>query len=338
MADALNFSAFNPTERPAQIAEATAAGKVIRCGWIPPHERTAAQNRVDAAIQATMPRFSLRGRFTAAERRYPLWKAGKQLLGKFLPYNWQQTGSCVGAGGGNMAKTAMAVEIVLKGENEEYKELWWPFTYGRSRFRGGLKGKGEGSFGSAWAEAAIKDGTFEIDPAGLPDLPDFKIDDNWIIQPAGIEMDWSDGGKIGEQWLTVGRTHLFKTAARMKSKEECFEAIANGYPLTQASSFGFRNPKIKGAKFPIRVAEWNGTWHHQTWIDETWDHEELSGVYFRWGNNWGPDAHGAPTGDEPPGGIYIHESLMDRLCREGEVYAFSGYNGFPARELNFSAF
>lgn len=338
MADELDFSAFKAESRAEQVADATAAGKAVNFGWVPPHRRTPAQNKADAANQADMPRFTLRGRFAAAERRYALWKANRAVLGKDLAYIWQQTGSCVGAGGANCARTAMNVEIALKGEPEEYREFWWLYAYGRCRFHSGIRGRGEGAFGSGFAKAAVTDGMLEMDPAGLPDLPDYKAVDGWLVQPAAVEMDWSDGAKIGEQWLAAGRAHPFKTAARLRNKDECFEAIANGYPLTQASSFGFRNPQVKGTRFPIRVATWNGTWNHQTYVDEVWDHPELNGIYYRWGNNWGPDAHGKPTGDEPAGGVYIHESLMDRLCREGEVYAFSSFDGFVARELNFSAF
>lgn len=334
MAEVCNFDAFGS---PTEILEATRAGKEINCGWIPPHDRTAAQKKLDAEVQAKLPRFTIRGRFAADKRRYPLWMAAKILTGKFARYNWQQTGSCVGAGGDNCHKTLLPIEILLKGDLEELKDVWWPFAYGRSRFHGGIRGRGEGSFGSAWAEAITTDGCFEDDEAGGK-LPDFTVRDGWLVISSKTELDWSDGAKIGQEWLTKGKTHIVKTMARMRNKDDCFEAIANGYPLTQASSFGFRGTKIQGSQHPIRVAVWNGTWHHMTYVDEAWDHPELNGIYFRWGNNWGPDAHGAPTGDEPPGGVYIHEKTMDQLCKEGEVYAMSGAEGFPAQSLDFGAF
>ena len=340
MAEELDFSAFDGATRFDQLAEATARGAVIKCGWIPPDARTPQQAGIDAAIRAALPRFTIRGRFTAKERRYPLWQAAVTLFGRHLKYNWQQTGSCVGAGGGNMAKTAQCVEIVLKREPKEYRELWWPYTYGRSRFLAGIGGRGEGSIGSAWAKAATTaaGGFFEIDPTGFPDLPDYKEQDGWLVQPAKVELEWSDGGAISDQWVRLGSTRLFHTAAQMRSAEDCAEALMNGYPITQASMFGFSNPRVKGSQFPIRVAEWNGQWSHQTYIDEVWDHPELNGLYFRWGNNWGPTAHGKPTGDEPPGGVYISARTLDQICRTGEVYAFSAFDGFPARDLDFSAF
>lgn len=340
MADELDFSAFRPAERLDKVAEATALGKTVNCGWVRPDQRTTEQKRAHEGIVAAMPRFGIRGQFTAAERRYPLWKAGKAVLGKFLPYVFQQTGSCVGAGGCNMLMTAMAVEIALKGESEEFKVPWWLFTYGRSRYRAGMRGPGEGSIGSAWAEAVTKDGSFEIDPAGAPDLPDYKEQGGWIVQPSRVELEWSDGGRIQEVWLKLGVVHRFKTAAPVRSADEAAQAIINGYPLTQASDFGFRpmSPAPRGNP-PVRVVEWNGRWSHQTYIDEYWDHP-TEGELFRWGNNWGPDAHGPPTGDEPPGGVYIQKRTLDQIIRSspGEVIAFSGYDGFPARELNFAAF
>lgn len=336
MAESLDFSAFKST---AEILDATRRGKTVACGWIPPHERTAAQKKADAETLLSLPRFSIRGRFAADKRRYPLWAAGKALTGKFLKYNWQQTGSCVGAGGDNALKTRLAIEILLNGDAERFADVWWPFAYGRSRYQTGIRGRGEGSTGYGWAKAATTDGFFEDDGTGGK-LPDFKVQQGWLVLPGSVEMDWSDGGRIGEEWLGKGRIHLVKTMAPIRNKHEAFEAIANGYPLTQASSFGFRSTKVMGTKQPIRVATWNGTWNHQTYVDETWDHPELSGIYFRWGNNWGPDAHGAPTGDEPPGGVYVHEDTMDQICKEGEVFAISGNtDGFPAGDdLDFGAF
>lgn len=344
MSKELNWSAFPVAERLDKVAEATADGKIVHCGYIPPAERTAAQIMASDAIASQMPRFGIRGSFPMAERRYALWKAARQLLGHHLPYIWQQTGSCVGAGGGNMLMTSMGVEIVLKGETfEEFRVPWWLYTYGRSRFHAGMRGQGEGSFGAAWAKAVTEDGIFEIDPEGAPDLPDYKEQNGWIVQPSKVEMQWSDGGRIQEVWLKLGRQHLFKTASRLRSADECAQALINGYAITQASMFGFSPmvPKPVGTP-PVRLVKfWNGEWAHQTWIDEFWDHPEL-GQIFRWGNNWGPNAHGAPVGDEPSGGVYITHKVLDEICRDrdSEVFAFSTFDGFPAREeqLNWSAF
>lgn len=334
MPKTLDFSAFKSA---AEIADATREGKIIRCGWIPPDERTKEQRAQAQAFHASLSPFGIRGRFRANQRRYPLWMAWKILTGEFAPYNWQQTGSCVGAGGDNALKTFLAFNILMGGALEELRHVWWPYAYGLSRYYSGMRRPGEGSTGSGWAEAVLKDGFIEDDGKGGK-LPDFTIRDGWLVLPGSVEIKWSDGGAIADEYLTAGRSRPIKSMARMRGKADCYEAVANGYPLTQASNFGFSNPRVQGSRQPIRVATWNGSWSHQTYVDEVWDHPELNGIYFRWGNNWGPDAHGSPTGDEPPGGVYIHENTMDQICKNGEVYALSGAQGFPAQEVEFSAF
>jgi hypothetical protein len=337
----IDFTAFPQKSRWERVAEEAAKGTAINFGLVHEGKRTEEQNEAKQAIVKKLPRFAIRGRFTLAARRYALWKYVRQLLGGKDPtYNYQQTGACVGAGWGNMAIISQGVEIVLKGDAEDYKWLWWPYTYGKGRQRGGMSGQGEGSFGAAQAEAATKDGSFELDPAGEPDLPDPKITDNWAVLPASVEMQWSDGGRIAQNWSKLGVKHLFKTAAQLRSADDVIDAMANGYAVTQASSFGF-SPMVpptegKGENAVRLVRKWNATWNHQTYIPEFWDHPDL-GPIFGWGNNWGATAHN-PNG-ETPGGypnmmVYITYELMDRICksRDGEVFAFSAYDGFPARE------
>lgn len=336
----LDFSSL-PAKTLDAVAEESAKGTVLNFGFLHEGRRTAAQNDAHAAAVAAMPRFAIRGRFALESRRYKLWDFVRTVNGGKDPhYIWQQTGSCVGAGGGNMTIVTQGVEIALKGDSEEYRWPWWLFTYGKSRQRGGLNGRGEGSFGSAWAAAATKDGVFELDPAGEPDLPDPTIRDGWAVSPGSLELEWSNGSAIKPNWAKVGATHLFKTAAVMRSADDCIDALANGYAITQASMFGF-SPMVppvegKGENAVRLVRRWNAQWAHQTFVTEFWDHPDL-GPIFGWGNNWGPQAHN-PGGATPSGYpnmmVYITHALMDQICksRDAEVYAFSGYDGFPARE------
>jgi hypothetical protein len=316
-----------------KIAHGPEGGAHWNFGWVDLLERTPGQMLLHEKAVEKMPAFAIQGRWQLEARRYPLWAAGKKLLGHHLKYNYQQTGSCVGAGGGNMLKTLMCVEIVLGGEHEEYKEIWWPFTYGMSRLRSGMSRPGEGSTGSGWAEAATEDGTFEVEPEGH-DTPDFKEQNGWLVIDGRTEVGWSAGPPGDDAtWKGLAKKHLIKAAAPMRSADDCIAALANGYPLTQASNFGFKKmaPAPQGDP-PVRVASWDGSWSHQTYVDEYWEHPTL-GELFRWGNNWGPDAHGSATGEEPNGGVYIKKATMDQICKRGEVYAFSGYAGFPARKV-----
>jgi hypothetical protein len=345
-AQELNFTAFPAAGRVARIAAETAAGNAINVGYVPPHKRTPEGQKAAEKIVAEMPRFQIRGNYRLESRRYALWKYIRTVLGgKWPAWIWQQTGSCVGAGGGNMGLVTQGVEIALKGEREQFRWLWWLYTYGRSRTHSGLRGEGEGSFGSGWAKAATTDGIFELDPQGEPDLPDPAIKGGHAVLPAALEMKWSNGAAVAPNWLKVGKAHLFQTAARVRSADDLIAGLANGYAATVASSFGFRQmvpPVVGKGENQIRlVTRWDGTWNHQTWFDEFWDHPDV-GPVVRWGQNWGPEAHGKPAGDYPDCGVYLALDLTDKIIRhpDSEVFLFSRFDGFPAREseLNFSAF
>lgn len=348
VAKELDFSAFPVTKRLEHVAEATAAGDVVNAGYVPPEKRTPEQQKTHEKAVAEMPRFGIRGHYRLEQRRYPLWKAVRSLLGKDPNWTWQQTGSCVGASTGSAVMVAQGVEIHVNGDREEYRHPWWLYAYGRSRFHAGFRGRGEGSWGSAMAKALVTDGIFELDPEGEPDLPDPTIRSGWSVHPSGTEMDWSDGGRIAANWLKVGKTRLFKTAAAVRNADEMIAALANGYVCITAGMFGFSPmvPPVEG-KSPNQVRlvrRWNGSWSHQMWVDEFWDHPDL-GPIFGWGNQWGATAHN-PGGETPSGypncKYYVTADLQDRILRDSdtECYALSGYDGFPAREveLNWDAF
>jgi len=341
--ETIDFSALPAKNRIEAAARESARGTVINFGYLNTDRRTKAQNEFKEAAERMLPKFNIRGKYTLDARRYNLWKyIRKALGGKDPAFIWQQTGSCVGAGGGNMSIIEQGVEIALKGAAIEYRWPWWLYTYGRSRFRGGIQGSGEGSFGTAWQQAATGDGLFELDPDGQPDLPDPKIQGGWAVLSGNLEMQWSDGAQIASNWLEFGQKRLFHTASPIRSADDAIASLANGYPLTCASNFGFApmTPPVAG-KSPnqIRlVSRWNATWGHQMWIHEFWDHPDV-GPVFGWGNNWGPDAHGEPPSDYPAGLFYVTYDLTNKILANSdtEAYAFSQHDGFPARETLLAA-
>lgn len=302
-------------------------------GYVRPEDRTAEEVKADQiARQSILSSLPIRS-WQLDEPRYALWQCAKRVTGSFLKYIRQITGSCVGAGGGNMLKTLIFVEID-QGDMEEYLDIWWLYTYGKSRQRGGLRGRGEGSFGSAWAEAITKDGIFAAKNG--QGLPDFKDEKGWQVLTQSLEMQWSDGAAIPDWANQLAKEHLVKKVAKINNANELAAAIRNGYPATQASMFGIRDmvPNPVGDP-PVRLATWDGSWAHQTYFDEVWDHPS-HGLIFRYGNNWGADAHGTPTAGEPAGGFYIKADTVDRICRGNEVFAFSMWDGFPVKDYDLS--
>ncbi len=191
--------------------------------------------------------------------------------------------NCVGAGGGNALKVLQCVEIAA-GDLEEYRELWWPYTYGRSRFRAGMRTPGEGSTGSGWAEAVTKDGSLAQDEK--PGLPQFEDADGWLRLSQSIERSWSDGdAQQSLECADIAKTHLVKTAAAIKSSAEAQAALQNGYSLTLASMFGTRGPRLQGEP-QVQLAAWDGSWAHQMSSHSFWAHPTLGPIFYIQ-NNWG---------------------------------------------------
>ena len=44
--------------------------------------------------------------------------------------------------------------------------------------------------------------------------------------------------------------------------------------------------------------------------------------------------HPAPLNGEPPGGFWIEESTMNYIAAQGDCWAFSNFDGFPARDID----
>jgi hypothetical protein len=297
-------------------------------GYIPPERRTPEQTAVVRTLAATLPELQIRGSWQD-QQRVELWRPYKTTHGKFLPYNWQLTGSCVGAGGGNMAKTLMSVQEALG--LMEYRELFWLFTYGKSRQRSGMRGRGEGSTGEGYGEAATADGYVAFDEDPSLGQPNYK--DGWLQFPESAEYKWSDGAAAPAKEVEIGKLHLIKAKAVVRDSAAGVAALTNGYPMTQCSNFGFKPmvPQPRGNP-PRRIVKWNGNWSHQTYIDSYEMHPEFK-LIFRWGNNWGPEAHGKALEDEPDSTVWIEMATFDQIARSGTILAFSpDIGGFPARD------
>ena len=126
--------------------------------------------------------------------------------------------------------------------------------------------------------------------------------------------------------------HLFKTASPCKDSGDVREAICNGYAVTNASMWGCTNPRVKGSKYPILVGTHNTEWSHQTSFLAWWEHPEL-GEHIWYMNQWGKGAHGKCPSGMPEGGMWLPMKEVDSICREGEVFAFSQFEGFPSNDI-----
>ncbi len=300
-------------------------------GYLFEKDRTSEQNDIDFVFKAEMPPFRVFGNEDPSVKKVTLWDFSKQAnAGNHFPVFRQITGSCVGNGGGQAVWYLSAVEVVRLKDPEQVLLPFYLLPYGRSRHYGGLRGRGEGSFGSAFAKAITVDGIVPFDAQGLPQ-PDMRDGITW---GRNVELEWSDGARISDEWLTKSRRHLVKSAAQVRSADAVAQALRNYYPVTIASDWGgMMSPPTRGTP-AVRLNTRVTTWHHQMCVIGWWEHPQLGELFYVL-NSWGPRAHGQPSSDEPAGGFWINKQDMDYIAKQGESFAFSQFNGFPAQRFSW---
>jgi hypothetical protein len=310
-------------------------------GFIPRPKRTKAQNAFhDHIVGANAPRFMTLNPMTAAEPD-ECWSLDLlvKAYGSLGWWIWQMIGSCVGAGDGTACQIAIAGDIVVREEREEPKVLFPYATWGVGRQLGGLRGRGDGSFGGAQIEAGLKFGHLADDTPGLP--KGTKRDGHWIVWTASEETaySWPPQWPVAKATLDpIAAPQRLDHHAQIKTLDELSQALVQGYGVTQASGWGCQNPRMKDG---LLVGKRDTTWNHQTWFGA---YTKLKGPRkWLWGNNWGPNAHGVcPYLAEKYGSfgfnggvMWIEDADAMRIINEGETFARSTA-GFPLREIDWS--
>lgn len=299
-------------------------------GWIPFNLRTRDQIEAhDAALKA-MPKF----RFTAGatppvgtkvilsdywkhERAIKAW--GAQFTGTH-----QLTGSCVWAGGQNVLMTRVAIDIIKKGDFENFILPNGLVNYGRSRLAAGMRGEGEGSLGSTFADSCGKDdGTPDAAITGMPKPTDTS--DGWIYGQRA-EYLWSNGNaSVITDVLPEARKHKCKVTV-LRSGEEVRDMILAENPVTTAYGQYISKGQVKQGAV---VGNYDGSGGHQTsWLGY-WHHPDL-GELIWYQNQWGLRQYPSDPGGGPLGGTWQPISSVDRVAKsgDGEVYAFLDHEGY----------
>lgn len=308
-------------------------GDYIDGGWVPYSKRTPEQKQATSRIIGEMPTFEITGTQDVGEEadKVVLSDFAKKVNdGKHFRTLYQQTGSCVGNGGGHAIWYLSAYERIRLGQNELPKLPFYLLPYGRSRYYAGMRGRGDGSYGSAFAKAARVDGILAADESGLPPYSD----QGGITWGSSQEYAWSDGARISSSWLEKSKKHTVVTTALMRSSDDVRKAIQNGYPVTIASNWGGQmRPAAKGSPAVLlnrRVT----TWNHQMVIIGVWKHPTLGWIFLIL-NSWGVSAHGTPADDTPHGSFWVTEDEVAYIVRQEDSFAFSQFNGFPAQSPNY---
>ena len=251
-----------------------------------------------------------------------LHKAVEQVVGSFL-INHQTIGDCVSHGLAGAAQVLMCVEIVA-GEPEEWRGLvaTEPIYAGsRVEVGGGRLGNSDGSIG-AWAAKWITDwGVIPRGKYGSIDLTTYSGE---------RARDWGRRG-VGcpDSLEPIAKQHPIKTASKVTSYDQARDSIANGYPVSVASMRGFNTVRDnEGFLKP------SGQWAHQMYFCDLDDEYRRPGLLCvnSWGLTWvrGPRRH-----DQPEGSFWVDADVADSMLRQGDSFAYSGFEGFPAQNLDY---
>lgn len=305
-------------------------------GWIPFPERTDEEMAIHNNIVAAMPAFSLVGEKPPVGTKVlltKLWNMPEVIsaLGFAFPGWHQYTGSCVGVGGGNVIQTVNFVDAFIRNELEKIILLFWPYNYGRSRLLGGMRGRGEGSFGSTFAKSCNEDGG--TDWLKELNLPSYKINGQIEIGKAE-ELAWSDGTRAPQPVKDEASQHKF-ISAPIRTGEQVRDSIINGYPVTRA--FGsYVNPGTAKVKNGALIGTYNGRGGHQEGWLGYWNHPQNGELIYEM-NQWGTNIYGNDPGEGQAGGCWISIDDVDKQCRSqyAEIYAFSSFDGYPAQPKIF---
>jgi len=246
----------------------------------------------------------------------PIWTLTKRInKGDHLPTFRQKIGDCIGAGIRQTGARLQVADIAARFQEEVLRPWFVPFIYGISRVQIG-RGQidGDGSTG-AWGAAAVKQyGVLFDDDTDVP------------LYSADVGRTWGRPPGPPETHIRTAASRPVKSTARLTTIHQIRTALCNYHPITIASMRGFKMQPVNRDGFHVFVPE--GTWPHQmallAWMDEPFQ------AAYRL-NSWGPNPHGTPLNDEPPGGAWCTADCIEEelQARETEVFTYSGFAGFP---------
>jgi hypothetical protein len=245
-----------------------------------------------------------------------LWESARTAAGGVLPArNQGSVGSCVGFATASAIEYLSCVQIE-NGEEEKYRDLAPEVIYGGSRVEvGGGRVRGDGSIG-AWAAKWVRD--YGVVPRGRHGPHDLRAYDE------GRCRDFGRRG-VPDDLEPIAKQHPVRGVANVRSWEECRAAIRNGYTVLVCSDQGFVMDRDEDGFCNPR-----GRWYHAMAVIGVRGGKRPGGFLL---NSWGPDAHRGPRhpAGAPAAGFWAEAEVLDRMLRQGDSWAFSRFEGFPAR-------
>lgn len=303
-------------------------------GWKSPTIRNQAEQDAHELAKSKMMRMTLAPQDLATGEKIILtdfWNKADVIADVGLTFTGfhQLTGSCVGASAGNAVFTLAAIQRLIA-ENPTIAFLpWWPYDYGRTRYKEGDRGQGEGAIDSVMG-TVLAEGVLPMQSG----LPAFETDDGFYLT-SKLELQWSDGRRIDSKYTELAKAFPVGGVAPVETPEQIATGIINGYPCLNGCDNYVGHGSITGSGDTAYVkGHYDGRGGHSTCVLGYWKHPN-DGPLFLYSNQW-------PTSTYPrdPAGagrccVWITESEMAKLFRNsgdnGESMLLSHLNYLPAQ-------
>tara|TARA_Y100001973_G_C5201298_1_gene337884 strand:- start:710 stop:1636 length:927 start_codon:yes stop_codon:yes gene_type:complete len=235
---------------------------------------------------------------------------------KFGPYERQTTGDCVSHAARNAIDITRAVEIDIKGENEEFRA--------RGACEAIYQSRGHRGQGMSCTQAA----RYVNDTGGLLIRKDYgSVDLSKYNSSLGANLRIPNSIYKDE-----AHKHPIKTISNIRTVEEARDALANGYSMAVCSGYGFSSRRdSKGI-----AARGKGWSHAMAWIacDDT--RKRHNETLFLIQNSWGVWNSGPKVHDQPEGSFWVREKDARGMLSSGGAWVFSNVEGFPSRDIDWT--
>lgn len=248
-----------------------------------------------------------------------LYEAVRKVTGRDHDPGPQEIGDCVGWGFAGCVDILACIEI-LQGENEHFDwehRTSTEFVYAMSRVDYGKLGGSysDGSVG-AWAAKAVNRGG--VVPRKVVGEYSGKRAREWGAKGAPLELK------------NLATSHKIRTVSLVKTYEEARDLIANGYPIAVCSGVGFN--RVRDEKGFLKR---KGSWAHCMKFIAVNDNSSRPGLLCA--NSWGSDWPAGPKGefDIPPNAFWVDAETCDKMLAEGDSFALSAFDGYPAQKLDW---
>lgn len=305
---------------------------IVYTGWKKDPEAVKAAIKQIEAFQGFKCDFSLIAKDAIAgddDKSVFFWEYEVVVLSKVLS-SWDQSniGSCVSHGWGRGVQDLILTQIALGGMEEwPGAEVCREAIYGGSRIEiGGGRIGGDGSVG-AWAGQWVE----KYGVLFYKNYPNYDLTGGYNVSRC---RQWGNQG-CPNALEPIAKEHPVKGVAMVKTGQDVWNAIGNHYPVPVCSDVGFDSAHRDG--FCARA----GSWGHCLLVRARFTHPS-KGKCFVIQNSWGNYLKTQGTENSkiqvadrldkvqlPEGCFAITWADMDRIVKQGDSFAISGFFGFP---------